>query len=449
MNLKLNTFGLLKSWKGPYSSMVYSTSSKVKVSKGLDNDSDLIGQLSSIVKSRADTLSNAQKVLDLEMAKETKKLSSVVPKGTNYLKKKNSKNSINTTVDDLHEVPRNQREKTALRLFVSNLNSNTSVKQLHDIFSKFGPVNIVKWEPTIQRALIQYTNIRHKMNAIRDMNNQIINEKPITVMPMMPRKYIELEECEKNNILERQLKILNVPKHVSEMHLVNIFVHFGMIENVEKHKTDASAIVTFYEKRTSYFAFKTFKGSLNERLGLKSEIQVQLIPLDPQFIADYNRNIDFTLAIFNIPDDISNHMIETKFKRFGEITSIDIGNQVVFVGFKSESQRNVAIKNTDGTYIASRKLIVKNAFQVPNINLQIQERLEAQLYLKNVDITKSISKLRKIMSRFGTLFAFEVDLEQSTVMVQYQDKKTMQYSYEMLKTSTLLDRSIVVEPHIV
>ncbi len=232
------------------------------------------------------------------------------------------------------------KTKTSSNLFVKNLSTDITNKELYDLFSEYGniiSINLKKGKngENLGYGYVNFEKEQSAKNAIENLNQKEFKGKNLIVSMFEPK-----EKRLENNTEVPMLLIRNLSESDNETTLGNVFEIYGemrfcgiYIENtLEKKK---NGIVIFAKKEEA-------ESALNK---LNKNFDITLTPIDNNIIElvkkqkQENMKNKFqgcNLVVKNLPKEINEKDLLDMFKKYGEITSARVATMGVMKDKKNE-----------------------------------------------------------------------------------------------------------------
>ncbi|XP_021285171.1 polyadenylate-binding protein 3 isoform X1 [Herrania umbratica] len=314
-------------------------------------------------------------------------------------------------------------------LYVGDLEQNVVEGQLYDLFSQVGTVVSLKVcrdqnkRSSLGYAYVNYSNHQEAAHAKEIFNFTLINGKPIRIM--FSQRDPSIRKTGYANVF-----IKNLDPAIDNKALFDTFAAFGTVLS-SKVATDNNGqskgfgYVQFETEEAAQNAIKRLNGMLiNDKqvyVGQHVRRQERVPPnASPKFNNVYVKNLSET---------ITDEDLKKAFGACGTITSAVVMKDqngksrcFGFVNFQSPDAAAAAVEKFNGTknddkmwYVgraqrkAEREAELKAKFEQERIS-RYEKLQAANLYLKNLDDSIDIEKLKEIFSEFGTITSCKIML---------------------------------------
>jgi len=244
---------------------------------------------------------------------------------------------------------RNMVKAGKANIFVKNLGSNMTNKELFEIFKPFGEIFSVKLAQDFKGAskgygYIQYRNIEDAQKAIKEMNGKEFHGKKLSVDFYKPGERKQQDPNKFTNVFVKNLPPnVNTNEELDKLFApfgprtsVGIFAkefegkpsYYGFV-NFQKAEDAAAAVEKMNDKEINgvkLFATRALTKDQRERERIKHKIELR------------NQSRKFTLHVKHKNEALTEALIKQELEAFGEIKSITIQKNKTQEGTEVNSQ---------------------------------------------------------------------------------------------------------------
>ena len=243
----------------------------------------------------------------------------------------------------------NDKTKTEGNVVIKNLPTDTTPKDVYDMFGQFGNVVSVNVRKDSNMGIIGFVSFDKEENAVNAVDEvNMRNYKGNVLNVKLSGKQKDYNSNNNNECGDRMLLVRNMPRDVKEDEwLKEVFGVYGNVVVcgvVDDRQQERMGVVVYGRREETENAFNAFSNSNNNK-----GFDVVMIPIDNEVIDIVKRNEmkkrynndGGKLIIKNIPHEISEDMLCDIFKQYGDIVNAKIYND----NMQSNNKGNVIIRN--------------------------------------------------------------------------------------------------------
>lgn len=258
-------------------------------------------------------------------------------------------------------------------IYVKNIDTNATVKDLHNHFAEIGPILCCKVSTnsngeSLGYGYVQYEKAEDAQTALKTLQGSRLKETALVLEPFMAKD-------KRNSSERRNIYVKNLPTGKSQTEIEKIvkdlFSKYGEIEMmlVKKHPTEDkySAFICFKDQGSAEKAYGDLTSNQTTLPGAteplyanwyqgKAERQREL---RRQFSQSQNQT---NLYVKNLRSDVTEQEIKTAFQHYGKITSVAIRDWKAPNGEKTAKYGFIAYENPDDA-----KYAISEAVRNPDV----------------------------------------------------------------------------------
>jgi polyadenylate-binding protein len=332
-------------------------------------------------------------------------------------------------------------------LYVGDLQQDVNEAFLYDIFREIGPILSVKVcrdarsSKSLGYAYVNFQNPQDAHRAIELLNFSEVKGKPVRIM------YVQKDPTVRKSGLVN-IFIKNLDKSIENKQLSETFSFFGNIlsckvctKKVEKVGKDGKVTI---EDESLGYGFVHFETQEAAKIAIQ-KVNGMLIEGKKVSVAPFVRkqerlknsgDNDFTnLYIKDLDVSVDTKTLDTFFGKFGEITSSWIASGsdgkskgFAFINYKDAEGAKKATVETDGKIIdgisvKGKPLYCGKAEKKEERKMKLikqyenkrQETVGLNVYVKNIEESWDVPKLREIFGKYGNITSATIMLDDNNV----------------------------------
>jgi len=312
-------------------------------------------------------------------------------------------------------------------LYVGDLDTEVNEANLHEIFSRIGPVASIRvcrdliTRRSLGYAYVNFHNAADAERALEELNNSPIKERPCRIM--WTQRDPSLRKSGKGNVF-----IKNLDKDIDHKTLYDTFSQFGQIlsckiELDDKKESKGYGYIQFATQEAADKAISKVNGMmLNDK-----KVFVGPFVTKKERLASNSTKKYTNVYIKNVNEEIDEEGLKTMFSKYGPVQSAIVmrdeqgkSKGFGFVNFEDADAAAVAVDDLNNKEHNGRTLYVGRAQKRNEREAELRQKFEqlrfeqmtkfqgVNLYIKNLDDDFDDEKLRGIFDAFGTITSCKV-----------------------------------------
>jgi polyadenylate-binding protein len=312
-------------------------------------------------------------------------------------------------------------------LYIGDLDHDVTEANLFEIFNNIGAVASIRvcrdaiTRRSLGYAYVNFHNVADAERAIDTLNNSPIKGKPCRIM--WSQRDPSLRKSGKGNIF-----IKNLDKSIDHKALHDTFAQFGgiiscKIELDENNESKGYGYIQFANQESAEKAIAKVNGMM---LNQKKVFVGPFVPRKERQATESAKQFT-NVYVKNLPEEVDEEQLKTKFQEFGTIKSAVIMKDGMgkskcfgFVDFGSPEEAVTAVDKLNNSEYNGKTIYVGRAQKKYERESELRHKFEAikleqmtkyqgvNLYIKNLDDDFDDDKLRGVFAAFGSITSAKV-----------------------------------------